>query len=409
MPNAPMESGKPKPRRIVVVGGGIVGCCTAYYLTRHPSFNRGRDSITIVEASSIAAAASGKAGGLLALWASPRCNVPLSFRLHADLAAEHNGAQRWGYRRIHCARAHPVDLAVARAAGTFDSGAVPVTPPAEMVGSHRQDVIPNVPADLDWLYVENVMPYEFTTSMAKLAVERGANVVFGYVTSIDQEQPGPGRVVSVTYTPRDAYHQHQSRRIEATDVVLCAKPWARALHPAVPIKALRQSSVIIQPPRTLSAFMLFMEISLATSSSQRARHVTPEIFTRPNGTVWAAGDTDPHTPLPSTADEVLPDRAACDDILAHMSSVSQDLGHGSIVARQTCYLPNIEGDMDGPVLGETGIPGLWIAAGHSCWGIQNAPATGKLMAEFVFEGKTMSADVSELRMDIPPAPAPASP
>ena len=34
--------------------------------------------------------------------AYPRSIVPLSYRMHAELAKEHNGADRWGYRRIHC-------------------------------------------------------------------------------------------------------------------------------------------------------------------------------------------------------------------------------------------------------------------------------------------------------------------
>jgi len=83
-------------------GAGIVGCTTAYYLTRHPAFNPALHKITVLEASSIAAGASGKAGGLLALWAFPECLVPLSYRLHAELAAEHNGAERWGYRKVGC-------------------------------------------------------------------------------------------------------------------------------------------------------------------------------------------------------------------------------------------------------------------------------------------------------------------
>ena len=54
--------------KLIISGGGIIGSCTAYYLTRHPLYDPQRDSITIIEASKIAAAASGKAGGLIASW-----------------------------------------------------------------------------------------------------------------------------------------------------------------------------------------------------------------------------------------------------------------------------------------------------------------------------------------------------
>ena len=93
------NSSSPK-KSIVIIGGGIIGCTTAYFLTRHPRYDPSVHTIHLIEATSIASGASGKAGGLLALWAYPACLVPLSFKLHADLATEHDGAERWGYRGV---------------------------------------------------------------------------------------------------------------------------------------------------------------------------------------------------------------------------------------------------------------------------------------------------------------------
>lgn len=71
-------------------------------MTRHPQFNPSLHTITLLEASSIATGASGKSGGLLGLWAYPECLVPLSYRLHKELASEHGGDQKWGYRQVKC-------------------------------------------------------------------------------------------------------------------------------------------------------------------------------------------------------------------------------------------------------------------------------------------------------------------
>lgn len=68
-------------RNIIIIGGGIIGCTTAYYITRHPSFTPSI-TVTIMEASvkGVAQGASGKAGGLVAKWAYPRELVDVSFR-----------------------------------------------------------------------------------------------------------------------------------------------------------------------------------------------------------------------------------------------------------------------------------------------------------------------------------------
>ena len=80
--------------RIVICGGGAIGACVAYFLSR-----RGIE-VVVVERAGVAAAASGKAGGFLALdWCA---GSPLdalarrSFALHAALPGEIAGD--WGHR-----------------------------------------------------------------------------------------------------------------------------------------------------------------------------------------------------------------------------------------------------------------------------------------------------------------------
>ena len=53
-----MATAPRKPRRIAIVGGGIIGCSTAYYLTK---LARGHtaDELIMIEAVDIASQASG--------------------------------------------------------------------------------------------------------------------------------------------------------------------------------------------------------------------------------------------------------------------------------------------------------------------------------------------------------------
>src|SRR5207247_9527425 len=84
------------PRHVVGCGAGVMGASVAYFLAR-----RGV-TVTVVERSGVACAASGKSGGFLALdWCDGSPLGPLaraSFALHAELAKELG--TDYGYRRM---------------------------------------------------------------------------------------------------------------------------------------------------------------------------------------------------------------------------------------------------------------------------------------------------------------------
>ncbi|KAI1429533.1 FAD dependent oxidoreductase [Xylaria sp. FL1777] len=464
----------PRPRHIVIIGGGIIGTTTAYYLTRHPSFNPLIHHITLVEATSIAAGASGKAGGLLGLWAYPMCMVPLSYRLHAELAAEHDGPARWGYRRLECVqiaatvkgkdsrskakskgrkstsnktkRANPRE-----STSTLQQGLQEPIPSQPHNGcpslSHsvqqsqqvqdlaqlqdeakdwqklpKQDKVATtlmrqsvLPADLDWIdselvgeyaemgldgYTETaqVHPHQFTTSMADLAHSAGVEIrLNAKVTKIGISHGG---VKTVEYI--DRVTGSLRTMLGVTDVVVAAGPWCSSLLPQTKVEGLRAHSVVFEADVT--PYAVFTNISLPANwippHRQRRVHsgnVDPEMYARP-GEVYACGECDPTVPLPETADLVEVDEAQCDDMVAYIGTVSTTLKAAPVTAKQACYMPRHlrPGQESIPLVGGTAVEGLWVAAGHTCWGIQNGPATGKLMSEFIFEGSAKSADVAEL-------------
>ncbi len=82
--------------RVVICGAGVIGAAVAYYLSL-----RGV-AATVIERCGVACAASGKAGGFLALdWCDSSSLASLarkSFQLHAELA-QTLGAD-YGYRRL---------------------------------------------------------------------------------------------------------------------------------------------------------------------------------------------------------------------------------------------------------------------------------------------------------------------
>ncbi|XXG99756.1 hypothetical protein Hte_006097 [Hypoxylon texense] len=434
--------------------GGVIGTTTAYYLTRHPSFNTAIHHITLLEATSIAAAASGKAGGLLGLWAYPTCLVPLSYRLHAELAAEHGGAERWGYRQLGCGQIaatvkknkptnSPAKSRKKSSLGItkLEDGQTETETETETDGLHtdgqtewqklpKQDEKASallhesvLPADLDWInaslvreYAEmglpgftataQVHPYQFTTSIAALARKGGTEMrLNAQVTQIGLNKSETA-VSYVSYLDRAT---GETQTLEGvTDVVVAAGPWTGRLWPRTKVEGLRAHSVVFAAD--VSPYAVFTDIALppdwvpahrAARGEKRRKHrghVDPEIYARPGGEVYACGEPDSNMPLPDTADQVECDEAQCDDLVSYIGTVSPVLGAAAVAAKQACYLPRHMrfGRESAPLVGATSVSRLWVAAGHTCWGIQNGPATGKLMSELIFDGEAKSADIAEL-------------
>jgi len=397
-------------------------------------------SITLLEATRIAGGASGKAGGLLAQWAYPASIVPLSFDLHRDLAEAHDGVQQWGYRRIRCGKltARDRDLSTLGDRASWTQIASWVSLGKRKYQKKESKILPiaDLPDDLDWFSSKCVESYEdisttgataqlnpsqFTNTMARLAEEGGVKVIIGSVHKIgytdydDQssterfEVPHGKRVQSVTYIEKAT---SESRSIPATTVVLAAGPWTPVLFPSAPVSALRAHSVTIRPIRSVSAYCLFTDISVpqlqteddgtiekgySATSQENTKIISPEIYSRPNDEVYVCGAGDNDLPLPASTDEVEVSKEICQSIVDAVAGISDELHDGVVTSRRACYLPTVDvGGSGGPLIGQTGVLGLLMATGHSSWGIHNAPATGKVISEIIFDGEAISADIRAL-------------
>ena len=291
-----------------------MGSTTAYYLIRHPKFNPALHKVTLLEAApAIAPGASGKAGGLLALWAYPTCLVPLSYRLHAELAAEHNGSQKWGYRKLGCGS---FDAVVSRnrinaLQKSKEEGKTWEKLPKQDGAARELLIAANLPEELDWVdrdiitswsemgvpgatETAQVHPFHFTTSIAELARQGGVDVrTNAKVTAIDHSKAG---IESVKYLDRES---NETKSLDGvTDVVVTAGPWTGGLLPRTKIDCLRAHSVVYDAD--VSPFAVFTDIQLPpdfipehrAKMGQKRRHkgsVDPEIYARPFGEVYACG------------------------------------------------------------------------------------------------------------------------
>ena len=284
-----------------------------------------------------------------------------------------------------------------------------------------------LPDDLDWFDYESaqtyeefadtsstaqVHPYLFTNSMARLAEQKGVRIIMGTVEHINccnadgsSENSSPltsfddltqKKVASVTYMDKTTLEQHT---LPATTVVLAAGPWTATLLPTVRIHPLRAHSVTIKLKRPVSAYCLFSDIrfSDARPTVSPAKPISLEIYARPNNEVYICSQGDLNVPLPPPGNPVEVSSESCQDIINAATSVSSELRNGQVTGRRACYLPMLDiGASSDPLVGYTELAGLVLATGHSCWGISNAPATGKVISELIMDGKVSCMEVASL-------------
>jgi glycine/D-amino acid oxidase-like deaminating enzyme len=93
------------PTEIVIVGGGIVGRCTALYVLESAELPLDA-RVTLIESATVAWGASGRAAGFISsgtAWLRPpvRDLARLSDALWAELVARFEGRSSFGYREVN--------------------------------------------------------------------------------------------------------------------------------------------------------------------------------------------------------------------------------------------------------------------------------------------------------------------
>jgi glycine/D-amino acid oxidase-like deaminating enzyme len=346
--------------RVLICGGGVIGASTAYFLSC-----RGV-AATVIERTGLACAASGKAGGFLALdWCD---GTPLealahrSFALHTRLAAEID--DDWGYRRLTTyggsaglgrrSKFHGIDWVSAGVAVNQRLGSTATT--------------------------AQVHPERFTAAMMRAAQAQGAEFRLGQVTGVVRRSGGAA-VAGV---------EMDGQVVEGDAVVIALGPWSILAAEWLSFPAvfgLKGHSLVFETGANVPPEALFLECREANGAVQ-----TPELFPRADGTTYVCAISS-ESPLPIDPARVTPDPGAIDRLQAMCSELSPALAAAKIVARQACYRPITRDGL--PLIGPVaGVEGAYIATGHSVWGILNAPATGEAMAELIIDGAARSVDIA---------------
>ncbi|CAK9165426.1 unnamed protein product [Ilex paraguariensis] len=372
-----MEDHHPPPKRVVVCGGGVIGVCTAYFLSKKGV------AVTLVEKSSIACAASGKAAGFLALdWCDggPLSKLArASFNLHRSLSQELNGPQSYGYRPLTT-----LSLSITESSSS-SSSQEPHKSPSRNLPSWVDGPAKGPRTIGTTETTAQVHPRLFTKTLLSKAVEdHEVEVVIGKVETVEVES---GKVRAVVL--------EDGREIQAEAVVLALGPWTSKLSlldSIFRVYGLKAHSVVLQPkePDAITPHALV----LSYYSAQGGKPLNPEVHPRSTGEVYLCGMLT-EADVPDDPEQVAPNPESIRVLKRVAKNVSSHLeeGEATLKAEQACFLPCTDDSV--PVIGQVpGVKGCFVATGHNAWGILNGPATGVAVAELVVDGRASIVDLT---------------
>jgi glycine/D-amino acid oxidase-like deaminating enzyme len=408
----------------VILGAGIIGVSTVYYLSQHQD----PSSIHLVEPSpELFSSASGYAGGFLAKdWFAPSVSAlgALSFEEHRRLAEEHGGREKWGYSPATCV-SYAASAAVRDSQkrgddwlrdGTSRADAAPV------VLDSSSGKTPTWLRRVDGDHIELISDEDTTAQVDPLllcqfllqeCVKRGVKLHHpARPVSIGTDGKGELAAVRIVDTKTSA-----ETTLDCTRLIITAGSWTgqvfETLFPKsklqLPIKSLAGHSLVLKSPR--------WHAGLEGNGCHAifATHQTafcPEMFSRIGGHIYFAGLNSSTLPLPDAAagkakpyrESLAQLREAAKEILGSGPGAEDDL---EIVREGLCFRPVTSWstpivsrirDQDlgvGTATRPGAEGGVYVAAGHGPWGIAMSLGTGIVLAEMV-QGRKLSADVSGL-------------
>lgn len=437
----------------IILGGGIIGLSTAYYLSLPTDTNPNPPNIVIIDsASSLLLSASAYAGGFLALdwFAPPVASLgALSFKLHRELAQEHDGQKRWGYTGSHVYSLSIDDRGFGKGRKKERGGdwLLEGTSRAETVGENTvgangkgagRDEMLNEDGTPAWITQQSngtletiagteecgqVEPRELCEFLIGECEKRGVKVKTSS-TAKTVMRGEDGKIAGVLVEVKDG-----EERIDCSNLLLAAGTWTprvyQKLFPEsrkrIPIDPLAGHSILFRSPRYKTPFASpnssplksgekqLMSYAVYCAPCERFRYA-PEAFARlardGEAEVWIGGLNDSSMKLPETADAVkaMTSRKDLDDlkkttvVLTGLSKEGSEINDDDLETRREglCFRP----------VSRTGLPilskvkdksGLFIASGHGPWGISLSLGTGKVMSEMI-RGERTSADIGSLRL-----------
>ncbi|CAK1360534.1 putative oxidoreductase [Cercospora beticola] len=398
----------------VILGAGIIGVATAFYLSE-PSSHSG--TIHLVEAApELFASASGKAGGLVAEdWFGPATAElgELSFRLHQELATKYDGRKQWGY-----ARTTGTSVVVGKSKRKKgekwleQGGSRAEVAAGERVEHYAEGEGPGWMRKTRGGKVEvlseeggmaQVDPKRLCGFLLEKCLERGVELHQpARAKGIERDDDGAPAAMVV----ENADGEESS--IPCTRLLITAGAWTShvfsKLFPdavtRIPVSQLAGYSLVVRSPRWTAEQEASGCHAVFASASEAW---FPEIFSRMGEEIYIAGLNDPGLPVPDLPTNAKVDTQAVEELRRVTDNMIGD--DYEVIRQGICFRPVTRSG--NPILARipddklhadsgAALPGgVFLCAGHGPWGISLSLGTGKVMSEMLL-GQKLSCNVSSL-------------
>lgn len=360
------------PGHVAIIGGGIIGISTAFYLCR-----LGHTNVSIYEQCGVACHSSGKAGGFLARkWCDDTDLKDLartSFDLHMGLMKEFPDLD---YRGVDT---YQVNTSNRQQKTSLDN-------PIKWVSDDHLTGVKLLDTEND---TAKVSPKMLCNKLLSVAQSQGIKLNICKIVGVKKLGGRVNRLLT-----------SHGETVSVDSVVIATGPWSTTFVNThfpesplpVPRPQTRAHSVVLRPNLPLGNECIFHYHNTASGGCN-----DPEIYPVPDGTVYVCGEID-YTELPENPRDITPNTKKCHDLIKQAGFAAKCLLSAEIVATQACYLPGSRDDI--PIIGKiSNTENVYIATGHTFWGILNGPATGKCLAELILHGESKSCDISKFNPD----------
>ena len=369
----------PAEARVVIVGGGVVGCSVAYHLAK-----LGWSDVVLLERRQLTCGTTWHAAGLIGqLRATANMTRLAKYSADLYLSLEAETGVATGYRQcgsISVALTEARREELLRGASMARAFGVPVE---EIAPGDVKERYPHLRIDdvvgAIWLPTDGQAdPANIALALAKGARQRGARIVEGVkVTGIRRDR---GRVTGVDWAT-----EGESGTIRAEMVVNCAGMWGREVGRmaavSVPLQACEHFYIVTEPIEGLGRLPVLRVTDECAYYKEDAGKILIGAF-EPVAKPWGM-DGIPEgfcfDQLPEDVDHFEP---ILEKAIGRMPMLAE-AGIKTFFNGPESFTPD-----DRYLLGEAPeTRGFWVAAGFNSVGIQSAGGAGMALAQWMEDGE----------------------